>query len=35
MFTVFFFLTLYVQDILGYSPIRTGLAYLTDLLPGW
>jgi EmrB/QacA subfamily drug resistance transporter len=28
MFAVFFFLTLYVQDILGYSPIRTGLAYL-------
>src|SRR5579862_5666541 len=28
MFAVFFFLTLYVQDVLGYSPIRTGLAYL-------
>jgi EmrB/QacA subfamily drug resistance transporter len=28
MFAVFFFLTLYLQDILGYSPIRTGLAYL-------
>ena len=28
MFAMFFFLTLYVQDILGYSPIRTGLAYL-------
>jgi MFS family permease len=28
MFAVFFFLTLYMQDILGYSPIRTGLAYL-------
>jgi EmrB/QacA subfamily drug resistance transporter len=28
MFAVFFFLTLYMQNILGYSPIRTGLAYL-------
>ena len=28
MFAGFFFLTLYLQDILGYSPIRTGLAYL-------
>jgi EmrB/QacA subfamily drug resistance transporter len=28
MFAMFFFLTLYMQDILGYSPIRTGLAYL-------
>lgn len=28
MFAVFFFLTLYMQDILGFSPIRTGLAYL-------
>ncbi len=28
MFAVFFFLTLYLQDVLGYSPIRTGLAYL-------
>jgi EmrB/QacA subfamily drug resistance transporter len=28
LFAVFFFLTLYVQNILGYSPIRTGLAYL-------
>jgi len=25
---MFFFLTLYMQDVLGYSPIRTGLAYL-------
>ena len=28
LFAVFFFLTLYVQGILGYSPIRAGLAYL-------
>jgi EmrB/QacA subfamily drug resistance transporter len=28
MFAVFFFLTLYVQGILGYSPIQAGLAYL-------
>jgi predicted MFS family arabinose efflux permease len=28
MFAVFFFLTLYLQGILGYSPVRTGLAYL-------
>jgi predicted MFS family arabinose efflux permease len=25
---MFFFLTLYMQNVLGYSPIRTGLAYL-------
>jgi len=28
MFAVFFFVTLYMQGILGYSPIRAGLAYL-------
>ena len=28
MFAVFFFVTLYVQGILGYSPIQAGLAYL-------
>jgi EmrB/QacA subfamily drug resistance transporter len=26
--SMFFFLTLYMQDVLGFSPIRTGLAYL-------
>jgi EmrB/QacA subfamily drug resistance transporter len=26
--SMFFFLTLYMQDVLGYSPIKTGLAYL-------
>jgi EmrB/QacA subfamily drug resistance transporter len=26
---VFFFFTLYMQDVLGYSPVRTGLAYLS------
>ncbi|GAA2063608.1 MFS transporter [Catenulispora yoronensis] len=26
--SMFFFLTLYMQGVLGYSPIRTGLAYL-------
>jgi EmrB/QacA subfamily drug resistance transporter len=26
--SMFFFLTLYMENILGYSPIRTGLAYL-------
>jgi EmrB/QacA subfamily drug resistance transporter len=28
LFAMFFFLTLYLQNILGYSPIRTGLSYL-------
>jgi EmrB/QacA subfamily drug resistance transporter len=28
LFSVFFFSTLYVQEILGYSPSRTGLAFL-------
>ena len=26
--SMFFFLTLYMQNVLGYSPVRTGLAYL-------
>jgi len=26
--TMFFFLTLYMQNVLGYSPIKTGLAYV-------
>jgi EmrB/QacA subfamily drug resistance transporter len=28
LFSMFFFLTLYVQDILGYSPVKTGLSFL-------
>lgn len=28
MFATFYFLTLYMQQILGYSPVKTGLAYL-------
>jgi predicted MFS family arabinose efflux permease len=28
IFTVFYFFTLYMQQVLGYSPIHTGLAYL-------
>jgi EmrB/QacA subfamily drug resistance transporter len=28
LFGMFFFLTLFVQDVLGYSPLRTGVAYL-------
>jgi EmrB/QacA subfamily drug resistance transporter len=28
LLSMFFFLTLYMQNVLGYSPIRTGLAYL-------
>ena len=28
MFSVFFFTSLYIQGILGYSPVRTGLAFL-------
>jgi predicted MFS family arabinose efflux permease len=27
-FTMFFFITLYMQNVLGYSPIKAGLAYL-------
>ena len=27
-FAMFFFLTLYMQNVLGYSPIQTGAAYL-------
>jgi EmrB/QacA subfamily drug resistance transporter len=28
LFSMFFFLTLYVQDVLGYSPVKTGLSFL-------
>lgn len=28
MFSVFFFTTLYMQEVLGYTPIRTGLSFL-------
>jgi EmrB/QacA subfamily drug resistance transporter len=28
LISMFFFLTLYMQNVLGYSPIKTGLAYL-------
>ncbi len=28
MFSMFFFLTLYVQNVLGYQPVRTGFAFL-------
>jgi EmrB/QacA subfamily drug resistance transporter len=28
LFSMFFFISLYLQDVLGYSPIKTGLAYL-------
>jgi MFS family permease len=28
LFSMFFFISLYLQDVLGYSPIRTGIAYL-------
>ncbi|KDQ71374.1 MULTISPECIES: MFS transporter [Streptomyces] len=28
MFGMFFFLTLFVQDVLGFSPLRTGLSFL-------
>lgn len=28
MFSMFFFLTLYVQQVLGYSPVKTGLSFL-------
>ncbi len=28
MFSMFFFLTLYVQQVLGYSPVRSGLSFL-------
>lgn len=32
LFSMFFFLTLYVQTILGYSPIRTGICFLVTPL---
>ena len=28
LFSMFFFISLYLQDVMGYSPIKTGLAYL-------
>ncbi|MEV8326875.1 MFS transporter [Kitasatospora sp. NPDC056731] len=28
MFSIFFFMTLFVQDVLGFSPLRAGLAFL-------
>jgi EmrB/QacA subfamily drug resistance transporter len=28
MFSIFFFTTLYMQDILGYSPVKTGFSFL-------
>ena len=28
LFSMFFFISLYVQNVLGYSPIKAGLAYL-------
>ena len=28
IFSMFFFLSLYMQDVLGWSPLRTGLGYL-------
>ncbi|MER5490130.1 MFS transporter [Streptomyces sp. NPDC002454] len=28
MFATFYFMTLYMQQVLGYSPVKTGLAYL-------
>lgn len=29
MFSTFFFITLYAQQVLGYSPVKTGLSFLT------
>ena len=28
LFSMFFFISLYLQDVLGYSPIKTGVSYL-------
>jgi hypothetical protein len=28
LFSMFFFISLYLQDVLHYSPIKTGLSYL-------
>jgi EmrB/QacA subfamily drug resistance transporter len=28
LFSMFFFISLYLQDVLGYSPIKTGISYL-------
>ena len=32
MFAVFFFLALYMQNILGYSPLETGVRFLPSTL---
>jgi len=29
LFSVFFFISLYIQNVLGYSPVRTGVSFLT------
>ena len=28
LFSMFFFISLYLQDVMGYTPIKTGIAYL-------
>ena len=28
MFAMFYFLSLFVQDVMGYTPLRTGFAFL-------
>ena len=33
-FAVFFYVTLYLQTVLGMSPIETGLVYLPGHVPG-
>ena len=34
MFSMFFFLSQYIQNVMGYSPIKTGVAFLPFCVAG-